>query len=243
MGSAVTNEMSYVLVVADDARMRDLLIPCLLERGIAARGSATGAVLDVALQARDIGAVVIDLDAPDGDGAIPGRYVKARCAAPLLLLTPRGEPAENVPGEAWIADDYLSKPFDADTLAHRLRTLMHGGAQAFIAFDRWRLNRRGRHLIAQDNTIVMLSNAEFDLLEALLATPREPLTLAALRAVLTDAAPRDATDRPDHRDHRDLTDLALANLARKLGNGRAGAALLCGLGDKGYMIDVPLPPS
>jgi two-component system OmpR family response regulator len=74
------------------------------------------------------------------------------------------------------ADDYLAKPFNPRELLARIRAVLRRTALAAVSseagarlmtFDSWRLNCVARSLTNPQGSLVTLTSAEFDLLQAL----------------------------------------------------------------------------
>ena len=53
---------------------------------------------------------------PGEDGLTLCRELRARSAVPVIMLTARGEETDRIVGLELGADDYLTKPFNFDTL-------------------------------------------------------------------------------------------------------------------------------
>ncbi len=219
--------------------MRELLAQCLGERGFETLCCDTGATLAQALAEPGLAVVVLDLQVADGDGLALSLRIRQACACPLIMVTPRGEPDERIAGPTLPANDYLAKPFEPQMLAAlvgmwaRSPSMVRrsdGPTYPMVAFDRWRLSRRGRHLTDEADTVVMLSKLEFRLLNALLEAPGKVLSVSQLHHAAGKAT---APASPAHVDE------ALMQLHRKLGNGRTGNALIRRVGDNSYMIDIP----
>lgn len=68
--------------------------------------------------------LVLDLGLPDQDGVSLCRRVRSQWKFPILMLTSRGESMDKVIGLEVGADDYLTKPFDANELLARIRALL-----------------------------------------------------------------------------------------------------------------------
>jgi two-component system OmpR family response regulator len=103
------------------------------------------------------------------------------------MLTGRKDEADRVMGLELGADDYLTKPFSPRELLARIRALLRrsrsnetvaDGLQKIRAyrFAGWELNVRLRRLIAPGGGIVALTNNEFNLLAAFLASPERVLS-------------------------------------------------------------------
>ena len=115
-----------VLIVEDDAALRELLAQELSDRGYAVQ--AYGNLHDAlaALQ-RGIDLVVSDLRLPDGNGFDLLRAGTGRTDGPaVILITAFGSVPQAVEALKAGADDFLTKPLDLDHLAVRVdRVLAH----------------------------------------------------------------------------------------------------------------------
>lgn len=68
--------------------------------------------------------MILDLSLPDVDGLQVCRLVRAKSAAPIIMLTARDSVTDKVLGLESGADDYLVKPFDYLELAARIRACL-----------------------------------------------------------------------------------------------------------------------
>jgi two-component system OmpR family response regulator len=118
-----------VLVVEDEARLRDTIIEALSAAGFAAEGVADGAEAEFLGQTETYDAVVLDLGLPGMGGiAVLESWRQSGRAMPVLILTAREEWSEKVRGFRAGADDYLTKPFLMDEVIIRLRSLIRRAA-------------------------------------------------------------------------------------------------------------------
>ena len=111
-----------LLIVDDDAVFRDRLARALAGRGFAPRTAADVTSALALAQSGPVSAAIIDLNMPGGSGLTlipPLRqlYPEAR----LIVLTGYGSIANALHAVRLGADDYLTKPADADQLAAALR--------------------------------------------------------------------------------------------------------------------------
>ncbi|WP_027007532.1 response regulator transcription factor [Conexibacter woesei] len=169
-----------VLVVDDDAAIREALDRALRGEGFAVRTADGGrsGLREAAAFAPD--AIVLDVAMPD----LNGRAVCARLRAggdrvPILILSARDEVDDRVAGLQAGADDYLVKPFAFAELVARLRALLRRAAEEHAAAAT-PATECPDDLVAGDLTVVLadrtarrgaraidLTRREFDLLEAL----------------------------------------------------------------------------
>ena len=181
------NNPYRILVIDDDARLRELLLRYLGEQGFAARAVADGKALDQALSLNHYHLLVLDLMLPDEDGlAIMRRLRGAGENVPVILLTAKGDEIDRIVGLEMGADDYLSKPFNPRELVARIHAVLRRrtappppGAPApeegAMSFGQVTVDLATRTLTRAGSTIA-LTTGEFALLKVLLAHPRVPLS-------------------------------------------------------------------
>lgn len=165
-----------ILVVEDSDALASYLVPLLGGAGYTVRRAATGAAALALAAARRPDLVLLDLGLPDLDGLDVCRELRALDERlPVVMLTARGERADEVAGFAAAADDYVVKPFHPQALlarvAARLRAAGHAGA------PRRRLGDVEVDLLARvvrrDGRELALQPREFDLLTFLLDHPHQ----------------------------------------------------------------------
>ncbi|MFC0842968.1 response regulator transcription factor [Streptomyces noboritoensis] len=120
--------MPHVLLIEDDASVRDGMELVLRRHGYGVDTAATGEQA-LALLAEEGGArielAVLDLMLPDMDGFEVCRRIRARSATlPVIMLTARGDDADIVTGLEAGADDYVVKPVTAPVLEARIRAAL-----------------------------------------------------------------------------------------------------------------------
>jgi DNA-binding response OmpR family regulator len=88
-----------ILIVDDDARLRELLLRYLSEQGFEAKAVGDGKSLDKALTLKRYHLLVLDLMLPDEDGlAILRRLRGAGESVPVILLTAKGDEIDRIVG-------------------------------------------------------------------------------------------------------------------------------------------------
>ena len=74
--------------------------------------------------------LLVDWNMPDGSGDELCRWVRRRWEKlPILFLTVRGDARDVVSGFENGADDYVTKPFELEILASRIRALLRRAGQ------------------------------------------------------------------------------------------------------------------
>jgi two-component system, OmpR family, response regulator len=197
-----------VLLVEDDAELRDLLARGLSAEGfaVATAGSATELLEDVSRAPADV--LVVDIGLPDADGRDLCQALRAQgVQAPLLFLTARDAVTDRLAGFDAGGDDYLTKPFDFDELVARLRALLR--RSTFEPADEvagLRLDPAS-HAVSCGDESAELTPTEFRLLAMLASQPGDAVRR---RALLAAGWPRGAIV------HDNTLDVYVARLRRKL---------------------------
>ena len=124
MGKAAGGQMSTVLVVEDDAGIRDAVAYNLGLDGHDVLTAADGtAGLELA-RSRRPDAVILDVMLPRMSGLDVCRILRAETAIPILLLTARDAEPDRVQGLELGADDYVTKPFSMRELRARVGSML-----------------------------------------------------------------------------------------------------------------------
>ena len=114
-----------VLVVEDDAAVRNLVATALDVHGYRHREALTGAAALMELTSSpELSLVILDLGLPDRDGVDVIRTLRGWSRMPVIVLSARQEDADKVAALDAGADDYLTKPFSVDELLARVRVAL-----------------------------------------------------------------------------------------------------------------------
>ena len=231
----------HVLVVDDDVAVRQLVDDYLGQNDFRVTGAAGGADLMSAFRAQVIDLVLLDLRLHGEDGMQLLRQLRAESQIPVIILTGRAEEADRVMGLELGADDYLTKPFSPRELLARIRTVLrraHAGQEAHGArvcrayrLPGWELNLRTRRLTGRDGADVALSNGEFNLLAALLASANRVVTRDQLIEM---------SRRYDNEVYDRAVDVQILRLRRKIENNPAEPEIIVTERGVGYRVAVPV---
>ena len=182
--SAVTG---HILAVDDDPSVRKMISDYLTDNDLRVTALASGREIAKVMKTETIDLLVLDLRLPGEDGMQIARKLREESHLPIIMLTGRKDEADRVMGLELGADDYLTKPFSPRELLARIRALLRRSrAQQTVAdglqkirayrFAGFELNVRLRRLTAPQNKNVPLTNNEFNLLAAFLASPQRVLS-------------------------------------------------------------------
>lgn len=160
-----------VLVVEDDAPLRDALLALLHGWGYALAAAADGQEA-LAISSREcIDLVLLDVAIPGCDGWQVCRTLRRRAGhQPLvLMLTARDTSADKVRGLELGADDYVVKPFEPTVLRARLQALLRRRDRPLTTELRW-----GDLVLVPGQTCLQLGASSLEL------TRKEALLLETL---------------------------------------------------------------
>jgi DNA-binding response OmpR family regulator len=176
-----------VLLIEDDDMISEGVVRALKRHGFTSSSvpTANEAITFLNTERPDI--LVLDLGLPDMDGIQFLRKIrKLGYDLPVLILTARDGLTDKITGLDSGADDYLTKPFEAEELLARLRVLerrianLHCGE---IVVSTVCLNANA-HTVRVDDKELDLSKREYMLLKALMESAGAILTKDSLESRL-----------------------------------------------------------
>ena len=185
-----------ILLVEDDAVLRDVMLRRLREEGHRVDEAATLELADHLWRVQAFDVVLLDLNLPLSDRAHAGlgsgltllRAARSRGdRTPVLVLTARNRTDERIAGLNAGADDYLGKPFDLDEVEARLRALVRraAGSSDRVAVGLLVLDRAARKFELQGQ-LLELPAREFEVLWELMTPPGRVCSKRELSAKLSD---------------------------------------------------------
>lgn len=127
MSRLAARRKPHVLVVDDLQANRELLFARLEALDYDVREAKDGVEALEAIDEDEPDLILLDVDMPRLDGIAVCQKLKAhptRRLISIIILTASHDPAQRLRGIAAGADDYLSKPFDANELLIRTRVLL-----------------------------------------------------------------------------------------------------------------------
>ena len=170
-----------VMVVEDDADIRELLRYNLAQEGYAVEEAGDGAQGLKLIERRVPDLLVLDLMMPGMSGLELCRKLRAAPATvmlPILIVTAKGEEVDRILGLEMGADDYVVKPFSPREVVARIKALLRRAAHVAAEPEAMGTYERGRlqidfasYRVSIDGHPCDLSLREFELLKFFVQHP------------------------------------------------------------------------
>jgi DNA-binding response OmpR family regulator len=120
----------HILVVDDDAAVRELLRDCLEPEGFRVSEAANSAAMQAILSAGHIDLVTLDLMLGGESGLTLASDIRAHHDIPIVMITGKGDTIDRVVGLELGADDYIAKPFHPREVVARIRAVLRRRSSA-----------------------------------------------------------------------------------------------------------------
>lgn len=229
-----------ILVVEDDAIVRDVVTRYLETNGFEAEAVASAAAAVTRCGAIAFDLLIIDVNLPDGSGIDLAMRLRARRDAAVIFMTGLGSPDARVRGLESGGDDYIVKPVEVRELLARVRAVLRryqrqpsGNSPPLgvpvIEFQGWTLDLVRRELADPDGGLVRLTRAEFDLFAALVQAAGGPLSRDYLLEVVSSA---------ESGTKARTIDVMVSRIRKKLAASTAPAPRIVTQAREGYSFEV-----
>jgi len=120
--------LANLLLVDDDAHIREVMRFALEKAGHQVREAADGAAAYALFQQHPFDLVVLDIVMPEMDGLELCRKIRAQGALPIIFVSSRDEELDRILGLELGGDDYLTKPFSPRELSARVAAVLRRSA-------------------------------------------------------------------------------------------------------------------
>ena len=171
--------MQRILVIDDDAAVTSLLKRGLSYEGFAVETAKSGVEGLVIARERPADLVILDVMMPGLSGfEVLQRLRVADDNLPVLMLTAKDAPDDQVQGLEAGADDYVIKPFTFEVLLARVRSLLRRRRldhPQVLRFADLTLDT-GSYVVHRGQREVPLTSLEFKVLQEFLLHPRQVLS-------------------------------------------------------------------
>lgn len=219
-----------VLLAEDDSNLADAIYLGLKHYGHTVDHVDNGmSVIDAVCNLQEnFDAIILDLGLPGLDGMEALRKIRAKSiTTPVIILTARDTLTDRVNGLDAGSDDYMTKPFELEELAARLRAVQRRNREqssVLVQHDDISLDPAA-HTVKKSGEEIMISRREFALLQKLLENSGRVISREQLNQTLYGWG--------ENIDSNAL-EVHVHNLRKRLGN-----KLIRTIRGVGYMVDKP----
>lgn len=178
--------MKTILIIDDEAEIRELLTIYLTNHGYATITAGNGAEAMTILQENPIDLVIADIMMPQMDGLELLKKTRQNSQIPFLFISAKSDDMDKIYGLQLGADDYVGKPFNPLEVVSRVQALFRRidsfakpdkQEQEVIEIGDVRLNTRSCQLF-KSGIQKELTSYEFKILELLMREAGRVLTIA-----------------------------------------------------------------
>ena len=222
----MNKNISHILVVDDDDRIRDLVKQYLNENNylVTSAVSAEDAKKKVDIIKFDL--IVLDIMMPGKSGLEFTIENKDKLYTPIILLTAKGEAEERIHGLESGADDYLPKPFEPKELVLRIKNILNKtrskNIKRLIEFGNVKVDLN-KNLIFSDKKEYKINNTEKTILEFMINSPGKSFS-------------RDEIGKIINLDKERSIDVIITRLRKKIEKDPKNPKFLQTLRGEGYVL-------
>ena len=235
------SDSGCVLIVDDDAGVRDMLTEYLTQSGYETLQAEGGEAMRTLLESRVPDVALLDVRLGREDGLTLARYLRSRYDTGIIMVTAAGDVVDRVVGLEVGADDYIAKPFDPRELKARLKSVMRRielaragrpeieaapAAGSFVPVGACKLDVAAHRLLDAADREVALTSMEFDLLRVFTEHPNQVLSRDQLLGY---------TRNRDWQPFDRSIDIRIARLRRKIEPDPEHPRLIKTIRNAGYM--------
>lgn len=182
---STSSAKAHVLIVDDEAGVRELLGDALRVAGYSVSAAPDGMSALTALRAAPADLLIIDINMPVLDGfELLEQLRKKGDHTPALMLSARGERTDITRGLRLGADDYVTKPFGLEELLLRVGAILRRVKAVAIENSTLRCGKllldEDQHKVFYADDEIELSPTEFKLLQELMRNKGRVITKSAL---------------------------------------------------------------
>ena len=115
----------HILIVDDDTSLNQSIKEVLMSRGFNNISSAYSIDEGIDIfSVSKIDLIILDVMLPDGEGYLLAKYIRKSSDVPILFLTAKNSPDDEIKGLDSGGDDFVTKPFLPKTLSYRIIALL-----------------------------------------------------------------------------------------------------------------------
>lgn len=226
--------MHKLLIIEDEARIREFVVPYLRKAGFEVDEADNGLDGLEMAQSGKYSLILLDLMLPGIDGREVCTRLRKTSAVPVLMLTAKSEESDIVGGFEAGADDYLTKPFSPRELTVRVKAIIARcypeSKSTDISFGVLTLDTDAQQA-ALNGKPLALTPKEFDLL---LMMARFPNKTFSREQLLCEVWGYENVGAPGSAGDARTVDTHVKQIREKLGEHRGMLATVWG---KGYKLE------
>lgn len=170
--------MNTILIVDDDAEIRDILHVYLRNEGYHVVEASNGTEALRTLERMEAQLIILDVMMPEMDGLHTCMKIRARSEVPIIMLSAKQEDIDKITGLTTGADDYMIKPFNPLELLARVKAQFRRNHKSFnderqqaLIHIRDLMVDREKHAVKLNVHDISLTPLEFGILELLASHP------------------------------------------------------------------------
>ena len=161
--AASVQPVRHILVVDDDAALREQVSAYLADHGYVTHAADSGAAMDRILAEIEVDLVILDVRLPGEDGLSICRRLAESGGPAIVVVSGLSEEVDRVLGLELGADDYLPKPCSPRELLARVRAVIrrleeprHGGARRprVYRFQGFSVDMTRRQVLAPNDPVL-----------------------------------------------------------------------------------------
>jgi two-component system phosphate regulon response regulator OmpR len=178
--ASMSADLTHILAVDDDDRLRELLKKFLSENGFRVSVARDAADARTKLAALEFDLMVLDLMMPGESGLDLAADIRKTNPIPILMLTAMAESEDRISGLEKGADDYLTKPFEPRELLLRINNILRrqpGLIESQIDIQMGDVLFDQNHdTLSRNGELIRLTSIEASLLKVLAEQPNNILS-------------------------------------------------------------------
>jgi two-component system, OmpR family, phosphate regulon response regulator OmpR len=223
----LADDAPHLLVVDDDARIRDLLGSYLRQNGFRVTQAEDGPSARAQMVGLAFDCLILDVMMPGESGFEVAEKVRQGSDVPILMLTARSEPEYRIKGLELGVDDYVPKPFEPRELLLRLQNILkrRSSPQAKtgeVRFGPFAFDLR-RNELKRGDEMIRLTDKEREVLRQFVLSGGEPVS-------------REDLAKFGEYENERAVDVQINRLRQKIEADPANPAFLHTVRGKGYVL-------